>query len=168
MTDKNLTLQNARRLHHVFGPEEGESYWQPEPAHGYVTTKVSPHNLNTHTWAAGFQVIDPGGHIRPHAHERAEELLFVWEGHGVVVIDGVEHPVEPGSLIYVDKLVMHSVVNRSAGLMKVLWVITPPGLEDVFSAIGRPRQPGEKRPESVERPDNTQEILDRAYFARTG
>jgi hypothetical protein len=79
-------LGENRGLVCVLGPEEGASHWQPEPASGYITLKVSPRNLNTHFAPAGFQVIDPGCHIRPHAHERAEELLFIWQGSGVAVI----------------------------------------------------------------------------------
>ena len=56
--------------HLVFGPEDGKSYWQPEPADGYATIKLSPENCESNAMAAGFQVIDPGGQIRPHAHAR--------------------------------------------------------------------------------------------------
>jgi mannose-6-phosphate isomerase-like protein (cupin superfamily) len=157
---------NLGGLHHVLGPEDGDSHWQPEPAGGYITVKVSPHNLNTHSLAAGFQVIDPGCHIRPHAHDRAEELLFIWEGQGVAAIDGVEYPIEPGSLVYVGKWVTHSIINRGTSQMKVLWVITPPGLEDFLTAIGPVRRAGERRPEGLRRPDNVEELLDRAYFVR--
>jgi mannose-6-phosphate isomerase-like protein (cupin superfamily) len=161
------TVLKERGLAYVLGPEDGASHWQPEPADGYITVKISPHNLNTHSLAAGFQVIDPGCHIRPHAHERAEELLFIWEGHGVAVIDGTEHPIEPGSLVYVGKWVTHSIVNRSDRQMKVVWVITPPGLEDFLTAIGPPRCAGAPRPEGLTRPANIQQLLDRAYFARS-
>jgi hypothetical protein len=34
----------------------------------------------------------------------------------------------------------------------MLWVITPPGLENFFEAIGRPRQPGTPAPAPFERP----------------
>ena len=157
----------GKGMAYVLGPEDGASHWQPEPAFGHITVKVSPHNLNTNSLAAGFQIIDPGCHIRPHAHARAEELLFVWEGTGVAVIDGVEHAIEPGSLVYVGKWVNHSIVNRGERQMKVLWVITPPGLEDFLTAIGPVRRAGELRPEGLSRPPNIQELLDRAYFARS-
>jgi len=45
-------LNENRGLVHVLGPEEGTSHWQPEPANGYITVKVSPRNLNTHSLAA--------------------------------------------------------------------------------------------------------------------
>ena len=34
----------------------------------------------------------------------------------------------------------------------MLWVITPPGLEHFFEAIGRPRSPGDPAPAPFERP----------------
>ena len=45
-------------------------------------------------------------------------------------------------------------------------VITPPGLEDFFAAVGRPRQGGEPAPVSFGRPENVQELVDAAHFAR--
>lgn len=150
----------------VLGPDDGDSYWQPEPAHGYVTVKVSPFTLSSNSVSAGFQVIDPGGHIRAHAHERAEEMLFVWEGRGIAAVDGVEHPVEPGSLVYVDRFVEHSIINTGERQLKLLWIFIPPGLEDMLAAIGAPRIPGEPRPALVERPANARDIYERAWFAR--
>lgn len=152
--------------HLVFGPEDGKSYWQPEPADGYATIKLSPENCESNAMAAGFQVIDPGGQIRPHAHARNEELLFVWEGTGVAEVEGERTDVEPGSLVYVSRWVEHTIINTGEVPLKVLWVITPPGLEDFFAAVGRPRQGGEPAPASFGRPENAQELVDAAHFAR--
>jgi hypothetical protein len=35
---------------------------------------------------------------------------------------------------------------------KMTWTYLPPGLDDFFAAIGRPRRPGEPAPEPFERP----------------
>jgi hypothetical protein len=40
----------------------------------------------------------------------------------------------------------------------------PPGLEDWFNAIGRPRQPGEPMPEPFPRPENVAEVQERMRF----
>lgn len=149
----------------VLGPEDGESYWQPEPANGYVTIKVSPFSCESNSLAAGFQVIDPGGHIRAHGHARNEEILFVWEGTGCAVVDGREYAVEPGSMVYVGRMVRHSIVNKGTTQLKVLWIILPPGLEELMARIGKPRKPGEPRPENLARPPNAQDIYDKAWFA---
>lgn len=150
----------------VLGPEDGESYWQPEPANGYVTIKVSPFTCESNTLAAGFQVIDAGGHIRAHGHARNEEILFVWEGRGKAEVDGKEYPVEPGSMVYVGRMVKHSVINTGKTQLKVFWIILPPGLEEMMERIGRKRTPGEPRPIGLVRPPNAQDIYDKAWFAR--
>ena len=36
----------------------------------------------------------------------------------------------------------------------MMWVITPPGIEDFFAAIGRPRSAGEPTPAPFPRPDD--------------
>jgi mannose-6-phosphate isomerase-like protein (cupin superfamily) len=148
----------------ILGREDGESYWQPQPAHGHVTIKVSPHNSRSNSFATGFQVIDPGGHIRPHSHARAEETLFVFEGTGKAVIEGKEYQVGPGALVYVGRHVRHSIVNTGTMPMTVLWTILPPGLEDALAAIGRPRGAGEKAPAAFGRPEDVNQIYERAYF----
>jgi hypothetical protein len=61
----------------VLGPEEGESLWQPLPSTGYVINKINPYNSPYDSFSTGVQVLEPGAHVRRHAHERSHELLFV-------------------------------------------------------------------------------------------
>ena len=153
-------------LKFVLGPDDGDSYWQPDPAGGYATVKLSPFNLPTNQFAAGIQVVDPGGELRQHGHQRNEEMLFVYEGHGTAIVDGERFPVEPGSIVYAGRWVKHGLVNDGDTQLKIFWVILPPGLETVISALGPARQPGEARPTNIERPENVLEVLANAWFAR--
>ena len=148
----------------VVGPDEGDSYWQPSPSTGYVTVKVSPYNSPFDLFSAGIQVLEPGTHVREHAHERAHEMLFVHEGTGTAIIDGVEHKLFPGSLLMLGRYVQHRIANDGPGQMKLLWVITPAGLEDWFAAIGRPRAAGETTPPVFTRPDTVGEIQRQQRF----
>ena len=43
----------------------------------------------------GLQVLEPGAHIRRHAHERSHELLFCYRGIGQADIEGHLHEVCP-------------------------------------------------------------------------
>jgi uncharacterized cupin superfamily protein len=54
----------------VLQPDVGESWWQPQPA---------------------------GGYVREHWHSRQEEILFCFEGEGLFIVDGVEHRAVPGT-----------------------------------------------------------------------
>ena len=42
-------------------------------------------------------------------------------------------------MILIGRGLQHKVTNTGTEQMRLLWLITPPGLEDWFRAIGRPR-----------------------------
>lgn len=149
----------------VMGPEEGKSYWQPAPHCGYMTVKVGPHNHPSNLFAMGIQVMPPGCHVRDHAHARNDEILFIYEGHGRVVIDGATHEIGPGSTVVLGRYVEHSIYNDGPSDMKFVWFFSPPGLEQVVEAGGRPRQPGEPAPERFERPADFARVLEAAGYA---
>ena len=150
----------------VVGPEEGASYWQPKPSTGYIVNKITPYNSPYDSFASGIQVLEPGAEVREHGHERGHEMLFVYEGTGHAIIDGERHELSPGSMMVLGRRVLHLIRNSDEGQMKMLWVIFPPGLEDWFAAIGRPRQPGESAAPEFDRPDDVSEIQDRQRMVR--
>lgn len=150
----------------VVGPDEGEAHWQPLPSTGYIVSKITPYNSPYDTFSAGIQVLEPGRHVRQHAHERAHEMLFIYRGTGYAELDGERHELEEGSLILVGRAVQHVIYNTGDTQMKLLWMISPPGLEDWFSAIGRPKKPGEPMPEPFDRPEDVKAIQDQQRFIR--
>lgn len=150
----------------VIDPEEGESYWQPAPSTGYITSKVTPYNSPYDSFAAGVQVLEEGASVRMHAHERSHELIFVYAGEGFAEVDGTRHELAEGSLMVMGRRVQHYVENTGAGQLKMMWVIFPPGLEDWFGAIGKPRTPGEAPPPPFDRPADISAIQDRQRFIR--
>ncbi|HZQ60031.1 MAG TPA: cupin domain-containing protein [Casimicrobiaceae bacterium] len=159
--DKDLTKGAAM----VLGPDDGESYWQPGPHRGYMTVKLSPHNHPSNMFSMGIQVMPPGCHVRDHGHARNDEVLFIYEGTGRCVIDGITHKLEPGSTVVLGRYVEHSIHNDGTGDMKFVWFFTPPGLEQVVRAAGRVRQPGTPAPEPFDRPDNIAQIVEQAGYA---
>jgi mannose-6-phosphate isomerase-like protein (cupin superfamily) len=147
-------------------PDEGESFWQPVPANGYAEVRVSKRDSpKIQGFSSGIQVIAPGCHIREHQHGAEQELLFFFEGRGKVLINGVEHPVRPGTTAYLGPWNKHKIVNDGQADLKMLWVLVPGGLEDFFQAIGRPRTPGEPAPAPFPRPENVEEIERDTVFA---
>jgi len=151
----------------ALGPEDGESFWQPLPSTGYVINKINPYNSPYDTFSTGLQVLEPGAHIRRHAHERNHELLFCYRGTGEADIEGDTYEIRPETMILVGRGVQHKVTNTGADQMRLLWFIAPPGLEDWFRAIGRPRQSGEPRPTSFDRPANVAMIQAQQRFIRS-
>lgn len=48
----------------------------------------------------------------PHAHAVEEEMVFILEGEGVVVLDDVRHPIGPGDYVgFPTDGVVHSIIN---------------------------------------------------------
>jgi mannose-6-phosphate isomerase-like protein (cupin superfamily) len=155
-------------VHLVSGPDEGVSYWQPLPSTGYATVKLHPGNAPINYLSAGIQVLEPGCHVRNHAHQRNDEMLFVYEGTGHALIDGKTYPLAPGALIAVGRFVEHKITNDGPGQMKMFWVFAPPGLEDWFAAIGKPREAGAKAPAPFDRPADVAEVQKGVKFVAAG
>jgi mannose-6-phosphate isomerase-like protein (cupin superfamily) len=152
----------------VLGPDEGESFWQPLPSRGYIVNKLTPYNTPHDGFSLGIEVLEPGAHIRRHAHERQHEVLFCYVGEGWAEVHGARHEVRPETTLLIGRAAWHTVRNTGSGQMRLLWMIAPAGLEDWFRAIGRPRRPGEAMPEAFERPADVAEIQARQRFVREG
>jgi quercetin dioxygenase-like cupin family protein len=139
----------------VLQPDEGESWWQPQPAGGYMTLKVGPSNCNSNFASFGVQCIAPGGYVREHWHSRQEEILFCFEGEGLFIVDGVEHRAVPGTTVFAGRWVRHRIVNTGKVEFKMTWTFLPPGLHEFAEAIGRPRRAGDPAPAPFARPADT-------------
>ena len=149
----------------IMGPDEGDSFWQPVPANGFVRNIFSRQGLGAQNdFSIGTQTVAPGCFIREHTHAHNEEIIFVVEGKGVARVDGVDHPIEKGSAVYIGLNRKHHFLNPNAEPMTFLWIMMPGGLDRFFAEIGRPRTPGEPAPEPFPRPANVAEIEARTVF----
>jgi mannose-6-phosphate isomerase-like protein (cupin superfamily) len=88
---------------------------------GWRDLLISRQDTNVAAWA---HAVDIDG-AREHYHKRATELYYVLDGEGVVLLNGVEHPVRKGSLVHIPPGVLHGAKGR----MRVL-VIGIPDIRD--------------------------------------
>jgi quercetin dioxygenase-like cupin family protein len=133
-------------------PDEGPSWWQPVPANGHADPKLTPDITRFEGLSMGYQTIAPGSRVREHSHGDQVELQICFRGRGRVVAGGASHRLVPGTACFLGYDVTHELINEGPDDLVMLWVITPPGLERFFQAIGRPRQPGEPAPAPFARP----------------
>lgn len=150
----------------VVQPGEAESHWQPVPANGFVDVLVAPHLVAMeHPLGLGTQTVAVGSHVREHAHDRNEEVIFVLSGAGRAVVDGANHPMVPGTAFFIGRNRRHMFVNEGPDALTFLWVIVPNGLEQFFGLIGRPRTADDPAPPPFPRPGDVLEIERRTVFA---
>ncbi len=136
----------------VVQPGEAPSYWQPLPASGHADPTLYPAQTGFDTFAMGYQTVARGGRVREHSHGDQVELQICFRGQGRVVVDGTSHPLVPGTACLLGYDVKHEIINEGGDELVMLWVIAPPGLENFFASIGRPRRAGEPAPTPFARP----------------
>jgi mannose-6-phosphate isomerase-like protein (cupin superfamily) len=120
----------------VLGLRDGEALrLRPPSRSGNVTIKVDRRAAGSPLIAAGHQRLGPGASIPVHLHEHQDEVLFVHAGRGVAVFDGRRVPVRPGSTVFVRRRVWHGVDNTGRTDLHLVWMISPPGLEEMFRDI---------------------------------
>ncbi len=129
----------------VLGPRDGEALrLRPPSRSGNVTIKVDRRGVGSPRFAVGHQRLGPGASIPVHLHEHQDEVIFVHAGRGTAVFDGRRVPVRTGSTIFARRRVWHGVDNTGRADLHLIWMISPPGLEEMFRDIsvrkgGRPR-----------------------------
>jgi quercetin dioxygenase-like cupin family protein len=69
--------------------------------------------------------VAPGGHTPHHAHGYEHEV-FILEGSGVVLEDNTEHPLRPGTAVFVPPNQIHQFRNTGGTTMKFLCFIPHP------------------------------------------
>lgn len=75
--------------------------------------------------AADWVTISPGKTSEIHRHNHAETVLWIVDGSGIVLVDGVEYPISAGSRIAIGKGVYHGVRTGDRPLI-FLSVQAPP------------------------------------------
>jgi mannose-6-phosphate isomerase-like protein (cupin superfamily) len=87
-------------------------------------------------YAVWEAVVPPGGGPPPHVHTREEEGFYILEGEIVFYADGKRVVASAGSYVNAPLGGEHSFRNESDRPARMLILIAPGGLEEMFVAIG--------------------------------
>jgi quercetin dioxygenase-like cupin family protein len=149
----------------ILAPDEGEFYWQPVPANGFVRNIFNQKTVGARSnFSFGTQTVAPRSFIREHTHAHHEEIIYVVEGKGIARVDGVEHPLEKGSAVFIGLNRRHHFLNPHDEPLTFVVLMMPGGLDAFFAEIGRKHTPGEPAPQPFPRPENIAEIEARTVF----
>ena len=67
--------------------------------------------------------LQPGASIGLHTHEGNSEVIYILEGTGTVLDDGVYHPVAAGDCLYCPEGHRHSLINSSEADLRFFAVV---------------------------------------------
>lgn len=126
-----MDVLNGQR---VLGPQDGERSGHPDlcvnrymvdGAHTQGRLSIVEH------------ILAPGALAGPmHIHTREDEFSYVLEGTLAAVFDDNEIVAGVGDLVYKPRNEWHTFWNPGKTTTRILEIITPPGLEDLFRKLG--------------------------------
>lgn len=102
-----------------------------DKCHDGLGTLVCRHVLQAGDSAVGIQfmhddTIPPGVSIGEHLHTGEEEIYFLVEGSGLMILDGVRHPFNPGDVSLVQHGHTHGLINTGPTPMRLLVLCVRP------------------------------------------
>jgi len=101
---------------------------------GIVTwrTLLSADRTPSAAMTVGSAEIEPGASEQGACHHHADhEIYYFISGTGVVYLDGVEEPVEAGSVVFIPGNTRHFVRNTGDDILKLLYVFAVDRFSDV-------------------------------------
>lgn len=127
MTVDKHALASPRLL----GPEDGDILGEPNADRFLISASdsdgrfaVVEHRLAPHALAAPL-----------HLHTREDEYSFVLEGSVGAVLEGTEVVAHQGDLLFKPRGQWHTFWNAGDGPARILEIISPAGLEELFRIV---------------------------------
>jgi quercetin dioxygenase-like cupin family protein len=88
---------------------------------------VAPGALPANHCSACLIRVAPGDKVRPaHSHPNGEEVIYIIQGSGRVLVDGEVAPVEAGTTVLFPRGAVHMLQNTGIEQMKVVCFFAPP------------------------------------------
>ncbi|KAF2121838.1 RmlC-like cupin domain-containing protein [Lophiotrema nucula] len=115
----------------------------PDPSGGIVTWKTlfSAGKSPTDTLTTGIGTCQAkDGHLKCHRHTQAE-IYHVIQGRGIVTIDGEEHGVEKGSVVFIPGDSEHGIRNIGEQDLMWLYVFATDKFEDIVYRFSEEKAP---------------------------
>lgn len=91
--------------------------------------------------------VPPNGGPGPHAHKDVQESFYVLEGEVVIRSETQTYTARKGAFVNIPfGGAVHNFKNESAEPARLLCIVTPSGMDEMFKEIGKPLMQGETPP----------------------
>jgi mannose-6-phosphate isomerase-like protein (cupin superfamily) len=77
--------------------------------------------MPSHGISLGVLQFPPGTVLKPH-HHGPQEVYWIREGNGILLIDGEKQTVGPNSIIYIPENCTHGIENIGKTPLTLMWV----------------------------------------------
>jgi mannose-6-phosphate isomerase-like protein (cupin superfamily) len=103
---------------------------------GDINTIVASKEDTGGTYSFIEAKVFPGGGPAPHIQTREHEGFYVIEGQITFKVDNQTIEAKPGTFVNVPPNVLHSFKNETNEVAKLIIILSPPGLEQLFVEVG--------------------------------
>ncbi|MBP7494577.1 MAG: cupin domain-containing protein [Spirochaetales bacterium] len=88
---------------------------------------VRPEINGTKNYAVNMVRLSAGAIVKPaHSHQTSEEIIYIIEGEGEVLIDGKVYAVRKGSVVVFPQKSIHMVRNAGNSELRIICFFAPP------------------------------------------
>src|SRR6476660_1290222 len=103
---------------------------------GDINTIVASKEDTDGTYSFIEAKVFPGGGPAPHIQTREHEGFYVIEGQLIFKVDKQRIEAKPRTFVNVPPNVLHSFKNETNEIAKLIIILSPPGMEQLFIEIG--------------------------------
>jgi len=103
---------------------------------GDINSILASKNDTNGTYSVVEAKVFPTGGPIPHIQTREHEGFYILEGEITFTVDEKEIIAKPGTFVNVPPNVTHSFKNQTNQLAKILIILAPGGLENLFVEVG--------------------------------
>lgn len=103
---------------------------------GDINSILASKNDTEGTYSVVESKVFPNGGPIPHIQTREHEGFYILEGEVTFTVQEKEIIAKPGTFVNIPPNVTHSFKNKTNSLAKMLIILAPGGLEDLFVEVG--------------------------------
>lgn len=111
---------------------ESKGFVADKPFERVIKCLISPKLQDINNIGVGMVILPPGNKTTSHSHEKEEETWYVISGRGEITVGDETVDIEPEMLVVAPSGKVHSIHNNSDESLKMLWIFTPPGIEEEY------------------------------------
>lgn len=93
-------------------------------------TLLSEDNVEAKRLVLAYVELEPGGYTEPGTHDDIEQAFYFIEGEGVMMVDGKDYDVKPGTAVLVPLNTTHCYRNTGSSLLSFLVIESRPSSKE--------------------------------------